>query len=72
MENCGSVGGGIRELKIDYAPGYRVYFAEVERVIVVLLGGGFKDSQRNDIARAKKLWEVFSNDTERFQRDLRP
>lgn len=66
-----NVGGGVWELKIDFGPGYRVYYAEANQVIVVLLGGGVKKSQSADIARAKGLWEKNRNDPERLQRDLR-
>jgi len=50
-----SVGGGIRELRIDYGPGYRVYFAERGRVLIVLLCGGDKRTQARDIERARIL-----------------
>lgn len=48
------VGGGVSELRIDYGPGYRVYFAR-RGATVVLLGGGDKQTQDSDIARAKFL-----------------
>jgi len=50
-----SVGGGVAELKIDYGPGYRVYFTRCGTEIVVLLCGGDKSSQSSDIEAAKKL-----------------
>ena len=49
------VGGGVSELRIDFGPGYRVYFTRRGRTIVVLLLGGDKDSQQADIAKAKIL-----------------
>ncbi|HWD29827.1 MAG TPA: type II toxin-antitoxin system RelE/ParE family toxin [Rhizomicrobium sp.] len=52
-----SVGGGISELRIDYGPGYRVYFARRGRVVILLLTGGDKRSQWKDISAAKKLAE---------------
>ena len=50
-----SVGGGIVELRINYGPGYRVYYVQRGDVLVVLLCGGDKSSQQNDIARAKEI-----------------
>lgn len=50
------VGGTVSELRIDYGPGYRIYFAEDQQVVIVLLTGGTKKSQSDDIAEAKRLW----------------
>lgn len=49
------VGGGVVELRIDYGPGYRVYYVPRGAVLVVVLCGGDKSTQRADIARAKKI-----------------
>lgn len=46
---------GIGEMRIDYGPGYRVYFAQRGSVLVILLCGGDKSSQRADIERAKEI-----------------
>jgi putative addiction module killer protein len=48
------VGEGVSELRVDYGPGYHVYFVQRGLVLIVLLCGGDKGSQRRDIARAKK------------------
>ena len=46
------VGSGVSEMKIDYGPGYRVYYKRVERVVYLLLCGGTKGTQDSDIKRA--------------------
>ncbi len=50
-----NLGGDVSELKIDYGPGYRVYFTRRGSTVILLLCGGNKTSQSKDIAGAKKL-----------------
>jgi putative addiction module killer protein len=49
--------GGIAELKIDAGPGFRVYYAQRGRVLVILLCGGDKSTQQADIRRARRIAE---------------
>ena len=49
------VGEGVSELRIDYGPGYRVYFKKIGQVVVILLAGGAKHSQSKDIKTALRL-----------------
>ncbi|MBL4901284.1 MAG: type II toxin-antitoxin system RelE/ParE family toxin [Desulfocapsa sp.] len=49
------VGEGISEMRIFYGPGYRVFFVQVEKTVVVLLSGGDKSTQNEDIIKTKKL-----------------
>ena len=50
-----TVGTGIRELKINYAQGYRIYFTEIDGKIILLLIGGDKSTQQKDIQKANEI-----------------
>lgn len=52
-----SVGAGVYELRIDYGPGYRIYFAQVGKTLVLLLCGGDKRTQTSDIEKAHGYWK---------------
>jgi putative addiction module killer protein len=51
-----SVGNGVYELRLDFGPGYRVYYGLDGRTLVILLGGGDKRRQAADIAAATERW----------------
>jgi putative addiction module killer protein len=54
--NVKTAGEGVLEYRIDWGPGYRVYFGRDGEVLVILLTGGTKKRQQRDIDRAKELW----------------
>ena len=54
-----AVGEGVMELRIDWGPGYRVYFSRLGQVIILLLCGGDKRTQQKDIKRAKAYFEDY-------------
>jgi putative addiction module killer protein len=59
FSNAKGIGGGILECRIDFGPGYRVYFGREGDKIVILLGGGMKKRQNKDIEVAKALWKEY-------------
>jgi putative addiction module killer protein len=59
-----SVGDGISEFKLDYGPGYRLYYKRKGNVIILLINGGTKNSQERDIRRAKEIWNEIEEDHE--------
>jgi len=59
VSNVKGVGEGVSEFKIDFGPGYRVYFGRDGEKLVILLGGGTKRRQDDDIADAKARWSNY-------------
>ena len=53
------VGYGVFEYKIDFGPGYRIYFGKDGDHLVILIGGGTKERQQQDIAAAQKCWATY-------------
>lgn len=54
-----SVGAGVYKLRFHFGAGYRVYYGEIDNTIVLLLCGGDKSTQRQDIKRAKAYWAEY-------------
>jgi putative addiction module killer protein len=59
LSNVKGVGGGVLEYRIDFGPGYRVYFGRDGGQLVILLAGGTKQRQQLDIRRAQVNWEDY-------------
>jgi len=59
LGDCKPVGDGVSELRFETGPGYRMYFGQEGRTLVVLLCGGDKATQRKDIADAKGYWRDY-------------
>jgi putative addiction module killer protein len=49
------VGAGVSEMRVPYGPGYRVYFKQTDKTVLLLLCGGVKSTQQNDIKPAKEI-----------------
>jgi putative addiction module killer protein len=65
VSNVKPVGEGVSEYKIDFGPGYRVYFGQVGDEIVILVNGGTKKRQQTDIENAKDYWQDYKQRTRR-------
>ena len=59
LSNVKGVGGGVLEYRIDFGPGYRVYFGRDGDHLVILLGGGTKGRQESDISDAIARWQDY-------------
>lgn len=61
LSNIKGVGAGVHECRIDFGPGYRVYFGRDGERLVILLGGGTKKRQASDIFKAQALWRDYKS-----------
>jgi putative addiction module killer protein len=59
LSNVKGVGAGVLEYRIDWGPGYRIYFGRDGDELILLLGGGTKKGQQDDIDRAKACWKDY-------------
>ena len=60
LSNVKTVGGGVLEYRIDFGPGYRVYFGRDGDTLIILLAGGTKRRQQDDIAAAQTRWTEYN------------
>jgi len=65
LSNVRFIGKGVSEYKIDFGPGYRIYFGQDGNTLIILLGGGSKKTQCKDIRNAQLLWAQYKIDRER-------
>jgi putative addiction module killer protein len=63
-----SLGGGVMEIRIDYGPGYRVYYVRTEQVVYLLLCGGTKGTQDADIKRAIEMNDTRTREASEIRR----
>ncbi len=62
------VGAGVFELRIFIGPGYRVYFGMRGSELAIIIAGGDKKTQKEDIYEAKRLWKEYKNEAQRYSR----
>jgi len=67
--NVKPVGQGVSEYRVNFGPGYRVYFGRDGKTLVILLGGGTKKKQNRDIEGAKRLWKTYKARKRGMQND---
>ena len=60
LSNVRGVGGGALERRIQFGPGYRIYFGRDGDFLIILLGGGTKRRQQRDIEDARELWREYN------------
>jgi putative addiction module killer protein len=68
LSHVQSVGKGVSEYKIDFGPGYRIYFGREGNRLVVLLGGGSKKTQSRDIRDAQSMWAQYKKEKKDVRR----
>ena len=61
FSNVKAVGQGVSEYRLNFGPGYRIYFGKDGHKLVILLGGGTKKRQSRDIETAQTLWKAYKS-----------
>ncbi len=59
LSNVAGVGAGVFEYRLDFGPGYRIYFGKDGDALIILFGGGTKKRQQKDIEAAQSLWKQY-------------
>ena len=62
FSNVKSVGRGVMEYRMNFGPGYRIYFGRAGNKLIILIGGGSKRTQSKDIVQAQTLWRQYKAD----------
>nr|WP_318235839.1 type II toxin-antitoxin system RelE/ParE family toxin [Cupriavidus sp. CV2] len=57
------IGEGLSEMRIDFGPGYRIYYGREGAVAYLLISGGDKSTQKADIRRAKEMWKTIKKES---------
>lgn len=65
------MGNGVNERRVDFGPGYRIYFAKDGNRLIVLLGGGMKKRQQSDINKAKECWKHYKRRKQEFPKSVK-
>jgi putative addiction module killer protein len=60
-KNIRHIGKGVFEIKLDTGPGYRIYFGQIGNTVILLLAGGDKKSQFQDIQKAQDYWREYAS-----------
>ena len=68
LGDCRGVGEGVSDLRVDYGPGYRVYFAQKGQTLVILFCGDDKRTQERDIQRAKQYWQDYNEQDQEYEK----
>lgn len=72
LSNIKGAGAGVFECRIEFGPGYRVYFGKGGETLIILLGGGTKRRQQQDIETARGLWREYKRRKRRETREACP
>lgn len=70
FSNVKPVGKGVSEYKIDFGGGYRIYFGQDSKELIILLIGGTKKNQTKDISAAQEYWELYKSIKKKSRKEV--